>query len=192
MKKLLALALALVMVLCAMSALAEGNPSISSSDLENTKTETTTTTETATTTTTVTGNAGTTTAQPVILIVNSEDNDQTTAIKDALMAAGADNALSTLPADVVSKIPAEFKNVNEISTKKVVGDLTNVSSVTATITFATPYTANDTVYLLFGTANGWFVVAGKVDAAGSVVVTLTKDQLDKLGNVPFVIVVVNK
>ena len=96
----------------------------------------------------------------------------------------------------ISKIPAEYRTVNEFITATISDDYRNVKSAEIQFGFETKYTAGETVYLIFGIIGEketeWIVSKAGVLENGSVSVELQKDQLDKLAGKPFALVAVSK
>ena len=182
MKKIIALVLILMMILSITTAMTEDSPKVKPS--ADTKNDTSTTTNTGTTYTA---------PKESLRVVLTDDNVVTAELVQKLTDAGADKVLDEIPEDITKTLPAGFTAVNEISTWKVVGDIEKVNSAEVTFKFTSPYTKGDTVYLLIYTSDKeWLKLAGKADDEGNIVVTFNKDTLTRLGNDPFVVVVVSK
>lgn len=107
-----------------------------------------------------------------------------------------DGALSSFPKSVRDQIPPEYRAVNEFITATIGEGYQNVKSATLQFGFETKYPAGETVYLLFGVMQGsavdWIVAQAVVLEDGSVSVSLTREQLDRLSSRSFPLVVVSK
>ena len=107
-------------------------------------------------------------------------------------------ALSRFPEYVRRQVPSEYKTIYEI----VAGNLnTKLDEKTRTLTtkysFQTRYPAGETVYVLFGIpGNGsdveWLVQKGTGASDGGVLVTIDREQWEKLLGKTFAIVVVSR
>ena len=205
MKKIFALVLALVMVLTAVSALAAGSKT--QSDVSNatvtpvteTKTTETTTTTEATKTNTNTGSVETAKTEAEIRIEEVTPDEKLQAVIDAVTAAQKDgDALKGLPEAVVATIPAERNTINEMKCYKLVGDVSGLAGLEMKFKFDTPYDEGEEVTLLIGISAPdaeeveWLTLEGKANANKEVVVTVTKEQLAKISNNPFIVIPVSK
>ena len=174
MKKILLTALALLLIICAAVSLAEGTPSIVLEEVEQAITDV-----------------------PGITVVKTDATEETAAIMESLFALGAENVLSAIPEEIAAAIPEGFTEVNEITTQKIVGDISELTQLSVTYTFTAPYKVGEKVYLVIcipgenGEAE-WITVEGEADADGNVVATYDKDTLAKLANNEFIVMVVNK
>ena len=174
MKKIIALILATMLVLTAVSAMAtdsKGNPDI---------------------------NGGTTTEEKIQL-VSIKATEKLQAIIDKITEAFKNDgdALKGLPEEVVSKIPADMKTINEMSCWQLVGDVSGLNGLVLIFKFETPYPENEEVTLLIGIDPAdadveWIVKTGKANADGDVVVSVTAEELSKIANNPFVAIPVSK
>ncbi len=174
MKKVLALVLALMLVLTAVSALANGSKG--NGDI---------------------GQADTDAAE--LDLAKAEDNEGTSAIKQAIIdAQEAGNAIDGLPADVQSQLPEGFATINEMDTYKLGGGCENAEEpIILTFKFETPYTEGEEVVLAIGIVPPeaeaeWLVKTGKANADGDVEVAVTKAELNKISDNPFVVIPVSK
>ena len=174
MKKIIALVLVALMALSAVSALADGMPGPSKTAPFINRGE----------------------AEELGLI-KVDPTEKLAAIIDAVTAAGADGAVAALPADVSGLIPEGYATINEMDCYQLVGDTENAKDQELIFKFATPYEEGEEVTLLIGIspAEGdveWLVLAGKANADGDVVVTVTSEQFKKISNNPFVVIPVSK
>ena len=134
-----------------------------------------------------------------IKVVKTEDNDGTSAIKQAIIDAQANgSAIDGLPAPVKEKLGEGYVNINEMETYKIEGDIDGVSDdVKLVFKFATPYPEGETVILAIGIVPPegeaeWLVKEGIANADGDVEVTVTKEELQKISDNPFVVIPVSK
>ena len=179
MKKVLALMVALVLVLTAVSALAGGSPETPDKKSGGSSYGSDTTEE----------------KEPEL--GKAADTEATKAIKQLIIdGQNAGDALSKLPDEVKSKIPAGMKTVNEMATYKLEGDVSKVKSLVLVFTFETPYAEGEEVTLLIGIPGAneteWIVLTGKANKEGAVVVTVDEATLNEVSNNPFVVIPVSK
>jgi hypothetical protein len=174
MKKIFALVLAAIMILSAVGAMAAGSKSSSTISYVVPPEE-------------------------PIKVVKTEDNDGTSAIKQAIIDAQANgSAIDGLPAPVKEKLGEGYVNINEMETYKIEGDIDGVSDdVKLVFKFATPYPEGETVILAIGIVPPegeaeWLVKEGVANADGDVEVTVTKEELQKISDNPFVVIPVSK
>ena len=198
MKKVISLVLALVLVLCAVSAFAEGSKG--NEDLKEYLIERMTGAGTAATTGggaatggAATGGTAATAAEPTT-VFEITPTGTAKELVDKVLAGGKD-AKTTLnglvPADVLANVkdgavineilPMQFKNNN--------GEAKQI-----TFTFETPYAEGTKVTILIGIPGKtladteWIELVGTGNAAGSVVVTVSKELMTKLSNNPFIVI----
>lgn len=111
-------------------------------------------------------------------------------------AEGFGGALAGFPKEIQDQIPKEYRFINEFVTASLSADYENVKESTIQFAFETLYPAGETVYLIFGVTEAgrtdWFTEEAEVTENGSVRVTLDKDQLDRLSDQPFPLVVISK
>ena len=174
MKKILALVLALMLVLTAVSALAAGSKG--NGDI---------------------GQADTDAAD--LDLTKAEDTEGTAAIKQAIKdAQEAGNAIDGLPEDVRAQLPEGYATINEMDTYKLAGDYENAEEpIILTFKFETPYAEGEEVVLAIGIVPPeaeaeWLVKTGKGNADGDVEVAVTKAELNKISDNPFVVIPVSK
>ena len=174
MKKIFALVIAAIMILSAVGAMAAGSKSSSTIGYVVPPEE-------------------------PIKVVKTEDNDGTSAIKQAIIDAQANgSAIDGLPAPVKEKLGEGYVNINEMETYKIEGDIDGVSDdVKLVFKFATPYPEGETVILAIGIVPPegeaeWLVKEGIANADGDVEVTVTKEELQKISDNPFVVIPVSK
>ena len=173
MKKIFALVLALVMVLCAVSALA--GPSKQNENI-----------------------GGATTNEPEVTMTKVDDTEETTAIKEKIQEANENgNPLDGIPEDVRSQIPEGRTKINEMDTYILEGDDGTSDQILLIFKFETPYEDGQAVTVLFGIAPAgaetiWLVKEGKGNADGDVEVLVTRDELNKISNNPFVVIPVSE
>ena len=132
--------------------------------------------------------------EPSLKLILVSDTAETAAvIKACKDAFAAGNVLTALPDDVKSKLTAGNSTINEMVTAQFVGDTSLVTgSVLVNVKFDTLYSpAGATVDVLF-VKGAWNVLAGAVQADGSINVTLGKDLISSLKNDPFVLGVVSQ
>ncbi len=144
-----------------------------------------------------TGTSNTTSGQeePSLKLILVSDTAETAAvIKACKDAFAAGNVLTALPDDVKSKLTAGNSTINEMVTAQFVGDTSLVTgSVLVNVKFDTLYSpAGATVDVLFVKGGAWNVLAGTVQADGSINMTLGKDLISSLKNDPFVLGVVSQ
>ena len=171
MKKILALVLVAVMALCAVSALAAGSK-------DNTNI------------------AQATTDSSVVDLEKAEDTEATSAIKQAVTdAQEAGNAVDGLPDAVKEQLGEGFTVINEMDTYKLSGDYENAEDpIILTFKFETPYEEGEKVILAIGICPPdaeeaeWLVKEGAGNADGDVEVTVTKAELQKISDNPFVVI----
>ena len=174
MKKIIALVLVVLMALSAVSALAEGMPGPSKTAPFINRGE-----------------------AEELELVKVDPDEKLSAIIEAVKAAGADGAVAALPTDASSLIPEGFVTINEMDCYQLVGDVENAKDQELIFKFATPYPEGEEVILLIGISPAdadveWLALDGKANADGAVVVKVTKEQLTKIANNPFVVIPVSK
>ena len=127
------------------------------------------------------------------LILVSDTSETAAVIKACKDAFTAGNVLTALPDEAKSKLTAGNSTINEMVTAQFVGDTSLVTgSVLVNVKFDTLYSpAGATVDVLF-VKGAWNVLAGAVQADGSINVTLGKDLISSLKNDPFVLGVVSQ
>ena len=176
MKKTLALVLALVMVLFAVSAMAANSKNNNNMNYGSTSEEE--------------NNVG------LEKIAPTEDLQK---IIDDVTAAGKDggDATTGLPGGAVELVPEDKKTINEMDTDHLTGDPSGLEELELIFTFATPYAEGEEVTVLLGINPAaetveWLALDGVGNADGAVVVKVTKAELTKISNNPFIVIPLSK
>ncbi len=174
MKKILALVLAAIMILGTVSALA--TESKKNNDISQVETE-----------------------DEAVEITKAEDNEGTTAIKDAIKEAEENgNAIDGLPDEVKDQLPDGYTTINEMETYQLDGDFENAKEpIILVLKFETPYEEGEKVVVAIGIVPPegeveWLVKTGKGNADGAVEVEVTIEELNKISDNPFVVIPVSK
>jgi len=172
MKKTVALILAMILVLVAVSAMAGGSKQ--NKDM----------------------NRATTTDRNVS-ISKASDTDATSALKQKVKDAQASgDVMSAFPASIVSRIPANYRTVNEMDTYQV-SSSSGADYYLLIFQFATPFENGEKVPLVFGITkdNGeseWLEMTGKGNKDGAVEVKVSRGIFNKLEKNPFVVIPISK
>lgn len=174
MKKLLALVIALIMILGVAGAMAAGSKN--NQDIAQATTE----------------------AEEVTL-ETAEDTEGTQAIKQAVIdAQAAGNAVDGLPDAVKEQLPEGYATINEMDTYKLKGEYTgDEDPIILTFKFETPYAEGEKVIIAIGIVPPegeveWLVKEGTANSDGDVEVEVTKAELAKISDNPFVVIPVSK
>ena len=180
MKKILALVLALVMVMTVVCALAEGSKT--QGDVSNAA-------------------VSTKAAEVELTLGKATADEKLQAVIDAVTEAGkAGDAVKGLPEDVQAKVPEDKKSINEMSVWEIAGDVAGVTDdeLELVFKFDTPYEAGEELFVLIGISAPdaeeveWLTLEGKANDKNEVVVKVTKAELNKIANNPFVVIPVSK
>lgn len=174
MKKVLALLLAVMMVLVSVSALAQGskgNKDIGHGDTDNENVE----------------------------LNKADDNEQTSRIKQEIMDRGADgNPVDALPDDIKDKLPEGFTVINDFDTYRLSGlPDEEDEEVEMVFKFETPYKEGEQVMLAVCIAPpegevAWLMWEGTGRADGAVSVMVPREDLEQIGENPFVVIPVSQ
>ncbi len=139
-----------------------------------------------------------TTEAEEVTLEKAEDTEGTTAIKQAVTdAQEAGNAVDGLPDAVKDQLPEGFTVINEMDTYKLQGEYTgDEDPIILTFKFETPYENGEKVIIAIGIVPPeaeaeWLVKEGKGNADGDVEVEVTKAELAKISDNPFVVIPVS-
>lgn len=174
MKKILALVIAAIMILTAVSALA--TESKENEDIAQGSTN-------------VDG----------LDMDTAEDNEGTSAIKDAIKEAAENgDAIDGLPDEVKDQLPDGFATINDMETFQLDGDFDAAEEpIILTFKFETPYEEGEKVVVAIGIVPPegeaeWLVKEGEGNADGAVEVEVTIEELNKISDNPFVVIPVSE
>ena len=174
MKKVLALLLAVMMLLVSVSALAQGSKG--NNDIGHGETD-----------------------DENVELEKAEDNEKTSKIKQDILDCGENgNPIDALPDDLKDKLPDGFTVVNDFDTYRLSG-LPNEEDeeVEMIFKFATPYKEGEQVMLAVCIAPpegevAWLMWEGTGTADGAVSVMVPREDLEQIGENPFVVIPVSQ
>lgn len=178
MKKTLALVLALVMVLFAVSAMAGNSKNNNNMNYGSTSEEE---------------------GDNAVGLEKTTPTEDLQKIIDDVTEAGKDggDATTGLPEEGVKLVPEDKKTINEMDCYHLTGDPSGLDELELIFTFATPFAEGEEVPVLFviSPAEGpveWLRLTGVGNADGAVVVKVTKAELAKISNNPFLVMPLSK
>ena len=177
MKKILALVLALALILTACTALAATKNSKRNNDI-----------------------AAGDTDEETVSMTGIAPTEKLQEIMDAIKAANDEQGdpMKCLPEAAAALVPEGFKTINDMACWKLDGDVTGLDELELTFKFETPYTEGEEVTVLIGIAPAdaeeveWIVKDCVANADGDVVVKVTREELNKISNNPFIAIPVSK
>lgn len=190
MKKILSLVLTVVLALLSVSALAADSPK---PDNKNTITNTTDNEEKAAA---PLYNYGPAAAEESIELKSIEDTEESLAaiklFKDALEAG---DVLSPLPEDIVSKLPENRRNVDEILTTKFVGDVSKVSKDQIfNVSLSTAFEKDEGISIILCglTGSPAYLLDATLKDDGTLDIKVPMDAIKAFGNDPFLLLVISE